>query len=254
MFKFRDRKNLLVPALVLLAVLIGLAIWRAWPPACNCPPPPVPQRIVQAPAQPEPPAPVEPPATVLHCPPCKKEVKPRDSEKKSPRPAVAKERPPPAPQKKEIVVGPPPILPPVVAVKCVELTFRAPVGGRVRWGVGTTSGPFLKDPCNAQRQGGGSWTEWDGDCDICVPAVGYIQGILGSSAQIRHKHLYGAVHERQTLRFSTAVWTNVVYLCLEYPDGSQTCGVYMRPQDWRGRHHVNVPEELWQRDDGNCPG
>ena len=137
--------------------------------------------------------------------------------------------------------------------KCVELSFDAPVGGNVRWGVGSTKGPLPPSVCNAQRQGSLAWTAWLGDCDICNPDLGYIRGILGSTAEIPHKYLYPVLARRQTLRFSTAIWSRVVYICLEYPDGTQTCGVYMRPQDWRGRYHVDIPDSFWIRDDGNCP-
>ncbi len=141
----------------------------------------------------------------------------------------------------------------VVEKKCVELVFNSPVGGRVRWGVGTTTGPLPPDECNAQRQDNGAWTAWYGECDTCVPAIGYIRGILGGSAQIPHKYLYPVTHTSQTLRFSTSVFDAVFYVCLEYADGTQTCGVYMRPQDWKGRFSVDIPDEFWRKDDGNCP-
>ena len=139
------------------------------------------------------------------------------------------------------------------AERCVELSFNAPVGGLVRWGVGSVEGPLPPTRCNAQRQDSGAWTAWQGQCDICVPAIGYIRGILGDTAEIPHKYLYPVTGTRQTLRFSTAIWSRVVYLCIAYPDGSQSCGVYMRPQDWKGRHHVVIPDELWHKDEGNCP-
>ena len=137
--------------------------------------------------------------------------------------------------------------------RCVELVFNAPVGGHVRWGVGTTSGPLPPDECNAQQQDNKPWTSWYGECDTCVTATGYIQGILGDSAQIPHKYLYPVTHTRQTLRFSTEVWSKVVYICPEDASGKQTCGVYMRPQDWKGRYRVEIPDALWLWDDGNCP-
>ncbi|MDE2173253.1 MAG: hypothetical protein KGJ31_01455 [Patescibacteria group bacterium] len=140
-----------------------------------------------------------------------------------------------------------------VAEKCVELSFDAPVGGNVRWGIGSTEGPLPPTSCNAQRQGSLAWTAWLGECDVCVPALGYIRGILGSTAEIPHRYLYPALTRRQTLRFSTAIWSRVVYLCLAYADGTQTCGVYMRPQDWRGRYRVDIPDELWLKDNGDCP-
>lgn len=147
------------------------------------------------------------------------------------------------------IAGPP--LPP--AKKCVELVFSAPVGGHVRWGVGTTTGPLPPDECNAQRQDSMAWTSWYGECDYCIPAIGYIRGILGGSAQIPHKYLYPVTHTKQTLRFSTEVWSKVVYICLEDASGRQTCGVYMRPVDWQGRYRVDIPDSLWITDSGNCP-
>lgn len=136
---------------------------------------------------------------------------------------------------------------------CVELAFNAPVGGKVRWGVGTTSAPLPPDACNAQRQDEGPWTAWYGECDECIPALAYVQGILGGSAQIPHRYVYPATHVRQTLRFSPTVWASVVYICLEHASGSQTCGVYTRPADWRGRYRVELPDTLWRNDDGHCP-
>lgn len=145
-----------------------------------------------------------------------------------------------------------------VKEKCVELVFNAPIGGHVRWGMGTTSGPLPPDECNAQRQDNLAWTSWYGECDICIPAIGYIRGILGGSAQVPHKYLYPITHTRQTLRFSTEVWNKVVYICLE--DGGivagqkieiNTCGVYMRPQDWQGRYRVEIPDSMWVV--GKCP-
>ena len=136
--------------------------------------------------------------------------------------------------------------------KCVELTFNAPVGGKVRWGIGTTTGPLPPDVCNAQKQDDGPWTAWYGECDYCIPAIGYIRGVLGDSAQIPHKYLYPVTHTKQTLRFSTEIWTDVVYICLEDASGRQTCGVYMRPQDWKKQYHVDILDELWQYV-GKCP-
>ncbi len=136
---------------------------------------------------------------------------------------------------------------------CVELTFNAPVGGHIRWGVGSTEGPLPPSKCNAERQGSSAWTAWTGECDVCTPALRYIRSILGSTAEVPHKYLYAVTARTQTLRFSTAIWSRVIYLCLEYPDGSQTCGVYMRPQDWKGRRNVIIPDALWMKDNGKCP-
>lgn len=140
-----------------------------------------------------------------------------------------------------------------VADDCVTLGFNVPVGTKVRWGAGSTTGPFKPDVCNAQREGDGPWTAWWGQCDTCQPAIGYIRRLLGSGAQVFNKYLYPASQTRQTLRFGAEVQDKVVYICLEYPDGRQTCGVYMRPEDWKGRSHVDIPNELFVIDDGNCP-
>lgn len=148
------------------------------------------------------------------------------------------------------IAGPP--LPPAPpSKKCVELTFNAPIGGHVRWGVGTTTGPLPPDECNAQKQDSMAWTSWYGECDTCIPAIGYIRGILGGSAQIPHKYLYPVTHTRQTLRFSTEVWSKVVYICIEDASGRQSCGVYMRPIDWQGQYRVEIPDAMWVW--GNCP-
>jgi hypothetical protein len=147
---------------------------------------------------------------------------------------------------------PPKVRTPIEKNKCVELAFTAPVGGYVRWGDATTNGPLPPDECNAQRQDDGLWTSWYGECDICFPAIDYIHGILGDSALIPHKYLYPVTAKKQTLRFSTSVWNTVVYICLEDANGVRTCGVYMRPQDWHGRFHVDIPDTLWVSA-GDCP-
>lgn len=137
--------------------------------------------------------------------------------------------------------------------KCVELVFNAPVGGHVRWGVGSISGPLPPDECNAQQQDNLAWTSWYGECDSCIPAIGYLRGILGGSAQIPHKYLYPVTHTKQTLRFSTEVWSKVAYICLEDASGKQSCGVYMRPEDWKNRYRAEIPDAMWLWDDANCP-
>ena len=136
--------------------------------------------------------------------------------------------------------------------KCVELSFNAPVGGKVRWGVASASGPLPPSACDAQRQDNMPWSAWYGKCDDCVGAIGYIRGILGDKAEIYHKYLYAVIAPRQTLRFSTAIWMDLVYICLEYPDGRRTCGVYMRPQDWKGAYKVTIKDSFWISDQ-NCP-
>ena len=145
------------------------------------------------------------------------------------------------------------LIPAPAPAQCVELTFNAPIGGHVSWGIGTTTGPLPPDACNAQRQDNEPWTAWYGQCDACLPAIGYVQGVLGDSALIPIKYLYPVTEKKQVLRFSTAIWNAVVYICLEDSEGVRKCDVYMRPQDWRGRYHVDIPDALWLKDDGNCP-
>ncbi|MCX6787072.1 MAG: hypothetical protein NTY93_00920 [Candidatus Kaiserbacteria bacterium] len=141
--------------------------------------------------------------------------------------------------------GPPPVSTPD---RCVELLFNAPVGGFVRWGVASNHGPLPSSACNAQKQGNGPWMAWYGKCDECVGALEYIRGILGGKAEIYHKYFYSVAKMRQTLRFSTEIWEDLVYICLEYPDGTRTLGVYMRPQDWKGQYEVIIPDTFWVTD------
>ena len=137
--------------------------------------------------------------------------------------------------------------------KCVELVFNASIGGHVRWGVGTLAGrSLLSDECNAQKQDDGQWVSWYGECDICTPAIDYIRKTMGDTAKVLQKFLYPVTATKQTLRFSTEVWTNLVYICLEDAAGRQTCGVYIRPEDWKGRYRVEIPDALFL-DLENCP-
>ncbi len=135
--------------------------------------------------------------------------------------------------------------------ECVELTFGAPTGGNVRWGVGSVSGPLPPSSCNAQREGDGPWVAWWGECDWCEPAYGYIRSVLGESAEVPHKYLYPAKESQQTIRFSAAVQSRLVYVCLEDQGGAQSCGVYVRPEDWKGRRVIEIPDTLW-RFDAEC--
>lgn len=148
-----------------------------------------------------------------------------------------------------------PVKSPEAVPQCVELSFNAYAHGHVRWGVGSKQGdsPLPASACNAQKQGDGEWTAWYGQCEACVPAIDYIRKILGPFAEVYHKYLYPVDKTRQTLRFSTAIWTRVTYVCLGDQDNIWTCGVYMRPQDWQGQYHVEISDSLWRRDDGNCP-
>ncbi|HET7796250.1 MAG TPA: hypothetical protein VFK72_00070 [Nevskia sp.] len=133
---------------------------------------------------------------------------------------------------------------PPVQGDCVEITFSAVVRGRVRWGVATRKGPLPPDTCNAQRQGNGAWLAWYGDCDTCVPPVGLL---------VPHKFMYGVTEVRQTLRFSKRILEDIVYICLEDDLYNQTCGVYIRPEDWKGRTHIDIPDSMWRVDHGDCP-
>jgi len=136
--------------------------------------------------------------------------------------------------------------------RCVEIIFNAPIGGFVRWGIASNFGPIFPSACNAQRQGHSPWLAWYGKCDDCIrtPAVNdFIREILGEKADIYHKYLFLVLGERQTLRFSTEVWGVVTYICLEYPDGSRTKGVYIRPQDWeKEQYELFIPGTFWVRD------
>src|SRR3989338_3612654 len=135
--------------------------------------------------------------------------------------------------------------------QCVELPFNAPVRGFVRWGVASSLGPLPPSNCNAQRQGDGPWTAWVGECDDCVPPNDLFE-MLGSKVRVPHKYLYGVTENRQTLRFSTAVWTRLVYICEEDERGAQSCGVYTRPQDWEGRYRVPIADTMWVWDTDSC--
>ncbi|MBU1292491.1 hypothetical protein KJ819_00295 [Patescibacteria group bacterium] len=137
--------------------------------------------------------------------------------------------------------------------RCVELHFNAFVGGNVRWGVGSLDGALAPSSCNAIRQGDGSWKAWGGECDECVPAVGYISQTLRGTAQVPHRYLYDVTERHQTIRFSTEIWEKTVYICLEDANGRRSCGVYMRPEDWNGRYSADIPDSMWILDEGNCP-
>ncbi|MSU74646.1 hypothetical protein EXS57_02610 [Candidatus Kaiserbacteria bacterium] len=144
-------------------------------------------------------------------------------------------------------------VPVAVAPKCVELTFYAPVGGKVRWGVGSSTGPLAPDACNAQREGDGPWQAWHGECETCVPQEEYISKLLGSTAQVPHKYLYPVGVRKQTFRFSSEIWTKVLYFCLEDAIGVKTCGSYIRPESWKGQYQVQIPDRVWVWDDRKCP-
>ena len=146
-----------------------------------------------------------------------------------------------------------PIAPPPAEERCVELHFNAFVGGKVRWGVGSLNGALAPSECNAIRQGDGAWKAWGGECDECVPAIGYISQTLGGTAQVPHRYLYDVEERHQTIRFSTEVWEKTVYICLEDANGRRSCGVYTRRQDWHGRYSVEISDSLWILDDGHCP-
>ncbi|MHB8660367.1 MAG: hypothetical protein ACYC75_00290 [Minisyncoccota bacterium] len=138
------------------------------------------------------------------------------------------------------------IIPP--QAHCVELTFNAPIGGKVRWGDASIQGKFPPSACNAQKQGNGTWEAWYGECGICIltgKTISYIRSILGDEMRIVRRYLYPVIEEKQTIRFSIAVRDTVVYVCLEDPSGKRTYGVYIRPQDWKGRYRVDIPNSMW---------
>jgi hypothetical protein len=136
---------------------------------------------------------------------------------------------------------------------CVSLGFRMKPGmTNARWGAGSRTGPFFDDACNMQRQGNGPWIPWQGPCEECTPPGDFIRRILGRAAEFYDRHAYQATAMQQTLRFDRSVLGKVIYICQEGPRGS-TCGVYMRPQDWKGRTHVDIPDALWRADGGDCP-
>lgn len=160
--------------------------------------------------------------------------------------------------------------PPVQAAEeCVEYAFNAvPVGAKVHWGVGSARGPLPPSACNAQKQGNGEWTAWTGECSKvmqvvrdgkvitlpeCTADIDFIRKTIGMKATVPHRFTYEATDVKQTLRFPKIVRDDVIYLCLEYPDRSSTCGIYMRPQDWKGRSRIDVPDSLWRKNDGKCP-
>lgn len=140
---------------------------------------------------------------------------------------------------------------------CVELTFNAPVGGHVDWGVGSRGGPLPPDRCNAQRQGNGEFDAWYGECSVCVPNYGYISQMMGGQATVPHKYRYRVTQQQQTIRFSRAIWSRTVYICLEDANGRRTCGVYVPPNGvqygWDSRRHVHIQDSFWVWGHENCP-
>lgn len=138
---------------------------------------------------------------------------------------------------------------PVVATKqCLELKFNVPLGWKVRWGVGTVNGPLPPDECNAQRDGAvGSMTAWWGQCDDCVPALGFMRQLLGNEhAEVPHRYYYAPKQVEQTIRFSEAVKDAVVYVCLEDVDGRHTCSVNMDRRDWEKTSVHVITDDRWR--------
>lgn len=133
---------------------------------------------------------------------------------------------------------------------CVEVTFNAPVGSKVDWLVGSTDGPMPASRCNKQRQGGGRYHDWyDSQCpNWCVSdMLAYIQNVIGEAADDVVDHVYGASERKQTLRYSTAIWTKSLGICVEYPDHTMHA-VYIHPVGpgaWNHRHRVMIPDSLW---------
>lgn len=153
---------------------------------------------------------------------------------------------------KKVIVRAVPPAPP----QCVEVSFNAPIGGEVRWGVASAEGALPPSACNAQRQGTEEATAWYGECGVCTAAMEYFHRILGAHAEVYQKFLYRVRAHEQIISFSTAIWRRTFYACLYYPDGSKSCGVYVNPQGagaWAGRSRVAIPDDLWEKDDGHCP-
>ncbi len=146
----------------------------------------------------------------------------------------------------------------ILSSECVSVTFNARIridGVRVknaRWGIGTgASEPLAPSKCSAQKQGSGNWTAWWGECTYCQVATAYMEKLLGTRVQVFQKYLYPVTDEQQAHRFSREIRNSVVYFCLEYEDGTSSCGVYIRPEDWEGRTTINIPDEMFIV--GNCP-
>lgn len=147
--------------------------------------------------------------------------------------------------------GDPP-LPAPAEPKCYEVAFNAPVEGTVRWGVATVSGPLPSDGCNAQKEGNdGQWLAWHGQCDICDPAMDHIRNAMGDNVAVPHRYLYPIANQQQVLRFSNAVKRSLVYFCLQDKDGRESCGVYVRPEDWGEKTRIAIPDSMWVWD-GSC--
>ena len=136
---------------------------------------------------------------------------------------------------------------------CVSVVFSATQDGYVRWGVGSATGPLPPDVCNAQKQGNGAFAAWWGQCDTCVAAENVIRKILGPRAMVYQRFLYKVTEGRQELRFSRAVTEQVIYICQEDKNGQRTCGVYIRPEDWKEKKEISIPDNFWIADKGNCP-
>lgn len=133
---------------------------------------------------------------------------------------------------------------------CVEVTFTAPVGSKVDWIVGSVDGPMPASQCNKQRQGSGPYHPWyDSQCpNWCVSdMLAYIQNVIGEAADDVVDHVYGASERKQVLRFSTAIWTKSLGICVEYPDHTMHA-VYIHPVGpgaWHHRHRVPIPDSYW---------
>jgi hypothetical protein len=138
---------------------------------------------------------------------------------------------------------------------CATISYNGDVGGGVHWHIVGTRGPLPPSRCNAQQEGNGPWRTWYGQCDWCEGSLPYIQDtILGPTARyLMPLYFYGVSETRQTLSFDPAVKQDVVSLCLDDGQGGTTCGVHIRPKDWHGTNHVEITEDMWFRNDGNCP-
>ena len=149
----------------------------------------------------------------------------------------------------------------LIVTQCVAIAFTPPPQGparvKARWMIGSGS-PDLLPPnaCSAQRQGTDPWSVWLGQCDVCAvdaDFLGFMEEILHRPVWVNHTYLYAVTSEQQALRFPLSVKNDVVRICLEYDDNTATCGVYVRPEDWAGKTTIDISDDMWSVDSGNCP-
>jgi hypothetical protein len=148
----------------------------------------------------------------------------------------------------------PPLLPPPPKHHCHTISFNARPDAWVSWYAASTTGPFRPDVCNAQKQDNGSWRAWYGQCDQCTPSVAFAKRVLGGAAEIVHQYFYRVTDERQTLSFDDSVTEKEIGIC-RVSEHRQVASrrVHIRPEDWKGRSHIDIPDSFWQLDDGQHP-